>query len=104
MSVTVIVGLSVALLSGAAGVVGAITTIVKPVRGLFDDIRAIKSGLKSVHRFNMLEMYYQHTDSKKIKQYERENFDAEYKAYKALGGNSFIDTLYDEVIKWEVIP
>ncbi|MBP5719335.1 MAG: hypothetical protein J6X53_10260 [Abditibacteriota bacterium] len=104
MGITITTGLIVAVLSGAAGVIGAFTTVVKPIRGLIDDIRAIKSGLKSVHRFNMLEMYYQHVEARKIKQYERENFDAEYKAYKALGGNSFIDSLYEEVKKWEVVP
>ena len=104
MSVTITTGLIIALISGAAGVIGAVTTVIKPIRGLVEDIRAVKSGLKCVHRYNMLETYYKWHESDTIKQYERENFDAEYKAYKALGGNSFIDTIYEEVKKWEVIP
>ena len=50
----------------------------------------------------MLRMYYRHCDAGTIRQYEYENFMYEYKAYKALGGNSFIDRIYAEVKTWHI--
>jgi hypothetical protein len=51
----------------------------------------------------MLSTYYHNKDTEKIRQYELENFILLYKAYKAIKGNSFIDKIYEEVMKWEVI-
>lgn len=103
MGVTITTGLIIAALSGAAGVIGALTTVVKPIRGLISDIRAVKSGLKSVHRYNMLETYYLSVEQGEIKQYRRENFESEYRAYKALDGNSFIDDIHNEIRKLKVV-
>jgi hypothetical protein len=61
------------------------------------------NGMKCLLRSEMLHIYYGNKDDKKIRQYELENFVYLYKAYKALKGNSFIDKIYDEVMKWEVI-
>ena len=61
------------------------------------------NGMKCQLRSDMLHIYYQYKDEKKIRQYELENFVYLYKAYKALKGNSFIDKIYKEVMKWEVI-
>lgn len=61
------------------------------------------NGTKCQLRSDMLHIYYQYKDEKKIRQYELENFVYLYKAYKALRGNSFIDKIYKEVMTWEVI-
>lgn len=61
------------------------------------------NGVRCQLRSEMLRTYYHHKDSKKIRQYEKENFVYLYKAYKALKGNSFIDDIYNEVRTWEVI-
>jgi hypothetical protein len=62
------------------------------------------NGVKCQLRSEMLRIYYQHKDEKKIRQYELENFIYLYKAYKALHGNSFIDKIYKEVMnEWETI-
>lgn len=63
----------------------------------------LMNGVKCQLRSDMLHIYYQYKDEKKIRQYELENFVYLYKAYKALRGNSFIDKIYKEVMKWEVI-
>ena len=61
-------------------------------------------GMKCQLRSDMLRIYYEHKDDKKIRQFELENFIYLYKAYKALKGNSFIDKIYKEVIdEWEVL-
>ena len=70
---------------------------------LFIFIRNLANGMRCQLRSDMLHIYYANKESKKIRQYELENFVYLYKAYKALKGNSFIDKIYDEVMKWEVI-
>jgi hypothetical protein len=52
----------------------------------------------------MLRTYYKHRDEGEIRQYEYENFLTTYKAYRALGGNSFIEHVYEEVREWSVLP
>ena len=59
-------------------------------------------GTRCLLRRGMVETYYKHKDTEHIRQYEIENFIKEYEAYKALGGNSFIDEIHKEVITWEV--
>lgn len=61
------------------------------------------NGMKCQLRSDMLHIYYEHKDDKKIRQYELENFIYLYKAYKALRGNSFIDKINSEVLSWEVV-
>lgn len=61
------------------------------------------NGMKCQLRSDMLHIYYLHKDSKRIRQYEMENFVYLYKAYKALGGNSFVDKINREVMDWEVV-
>lgn len=66
-------------------------------------IKKITAGQKCQLRSEMLQIYYHNKDAKKIHQYEKENFVLLYEAYKALKGNSFIDTIYIEVMKWETV-
>ena len=63
----------------------------------------IIDGVKCLLRHNMMHTYYRHREEKQIRQYEMEDFEAEYKAYKALRGNSFVDKIRSEVMSWEVI-
>ena len=63
----------------------------------------IIEGQKCQLRSEMLQIYYHNKDTETIRQYEKENFMKLYEAYKALKGNSFIDTIYEEVRKWETI-
>ena len=60
-------------------------------------------GQRCQLRTAMLNTYYACKETKKIHQYEIDNFHKNYKAYKALKGNSFIDDIYKEVRHWEVI-
>ena len=61
------------------------------------------NGQKCLMRSDMLSIYYHNRESKKIRQYEYENFVMLYEAYKALKGNSFIHKIYSEVKEWEVV-
>ena len=66
-------------------------------------VKKIANGEKCQLRSEMLQIYYHNREGGKIRQYEYENFVMLYEAYKALKGNSFIDKIYKEVQKWEVI-
>ena len=70
---------------------------------LFVLIFNLVNGMRCQLRSDMLHTYYTNKESKKIRQYELENFVYLYKAYKSLKGNSFIDKIYKEVMSWEVI-
>ncbi|MEE0969615.1 MAG: hypothetical protein U0M06_09615 [Clostridia bacterium] len=63
----------------------------------------IVKGIKCQLRSDMLKIYYAHEESKRIRQYEYENFVYLYDAYKALKGNSFIDKIYEEVKTWKIV-
>ena len=84
------------LITSAAAAAGVIITMIRWAK-------RITEGTKCQLRSDMLHIYYQYHDEKKIRQYELENFVYLYKAYKALKGNSFIDKIYKEVMTWEVI-
>lgn len=85
------------------GIVAALVLLIKPLREWALGTKAIRDGQKCLLRHNMLHTYYKHHEDKTIRQYEFEDFDYQYKAYKALKGNSFIDKIYEEVKSWEVI-
>ena len=87
-------------------IAGAITTISAALVILYKVHKWGKKVFESEKcqlRHIMLHTYYKHKDEKKVRQYEFENFEIAYGAYKALGGNSFIDLVYREVHEWEII-
>ena len=92
---------------GIVGIAGEclalLMIILPPVRDRVFGLKKIKDGMKAQLRSEMLRIYYHNRESRTIRQYEYENFILAYEAYKAMGGNSFIDKIYDEVKEWEVI-
>ena len=93
----------VGMFSGLSALFTLCILIVKPIRERILGTKDIREGQRCLLRADMLRTYYKHRDSDQIRQHEKENFIFEYKAYKALGGNSFIDDIYEEVRRWEVI-
>ena len=87
----------------ATVIVTTVVLFVKPLREKVLGIRDIKEGQKCLLRAEMLRVYYKNRSEDKIRQYEYENFVLCYKAYKKLGGNSFIEHIKNEVDKWEVL-
>lgn len=85
------------------GILAFLTILVKPIRDWLFGIKDLREAEKCMLRSDMLRTYYRHKDDDKIRQYEKENFLLEYKAYKRLKGNSFIDDIAAEVRRWEVI-
>ncbi|MBQ7737997.1 MAG: hypothetical protein IJT62_09240 [Oscillospiraceae bacterium] len=85
------------------GIVAFFALLIRPVREWIFGIRDIREAQKCILRADMLHTYYKHREEDRIRQYEKENFLMEYKAYKRLKGNSFIDDIAAEVRRWEVI-
>lgn len=90
--------------SAITSVSAAAVIIIKPLRDKVLGIKKIQDGQKCLLRAKMLEIYYKHLDKQELRQYEYENFLYMYAAYKALGGNSFIDKIKTEVDTWTVLP
>jgi hypothetical protein len=65
-------------------------------------IMKLVASAKCQLRSEMLRIYYNNKPAKTIHQFEYENFAMLYKAYKALGGNSFIDKIWREIQSWEI--
>lgn len=93
-----------------AAVCGCLSTIatacilfIKPLREWLLGTKQVREGLRCQLRSDMLHTYYKHREEETIRQYEAENFLMEYRAYKALKGNSFIDGIAAKVKEWEVV-
>lgn len=91
------------IITGVVAFSTLLTIMIKPLREKIFNLNRSKEGERCLLRSEMLRIYYQYLESKKIRQYEFENFIKLYQAYKALGGNSFIDEIYNEVTTWTVV-
>ena len=85
------------------GIVSAAVLFLKPLREKVFGLKDISDGMKCLLRSDMLRMYYKHQDTGTIRQHERQNFESEYAAYKALGGNSFMDDIHHDICGWKVV-
>ena len=83
---------------GGVGVIGGATA------WFVRSIIRLNNGMKALLRTDMMKTYYKHRGEDKLREYEKKNFLLEFEAYKALGGNSFIDDISKDVRSWDVIP
>ena len=93
----------VSVCSGLGSILSLLLLLAKPMRERLFGLSAIRDGQKCMLRADMLAAYYKLREEKTIRQYEYENFLYEYKAYKALRGNSFIERIAREVAEWEIV-
>lgn len=77
--------------------------VIRPVREWLMGTKALREGQRCLLRSDIVRTYYHHHDDETLREYEYKNMDQCYKAYKALGGNSFIDHIYNEMQKWEIV-
>ena len=90
-------------IAAIVSLVGEIAVFIGVVAPIFAKMNRISNGTKCQLRSEMLRIYYHHRENGFIRQYEYENFVFLYEAYKVLGGNSFIDKIYAEVKKLEIV-
>ena len=77
--------------------------LIKPIRERLLGTEAIREGQRCLLRSEIVRIYYRHVNDKQLHEYEYKNLTQCYKAYKALGGKSFIDHIYAEMQEWEII-
>ena len=90
-------------LTAIAALAAELVALIGAITPIFIAVRKVSEGQRCLLRAEMLRIYYQHRESKIVRQYEYENFVLLYEAYKALKGNSFIDKIHDEVKDWEIV-
>ena len=84
-------------------IVALLVLVIKPIRKrLFADKEA-REGQQCLLRSEIVRTYYRHIGERKMRQYEYENLSFCYKAYKALGGNSFVEHIYEEMQDWTIV-
>nr|MBQ4457693.1 hypothetical protein [Clostridia bacterium] len=86
----------VTLITELIALIGVIITGIVSITKVFD-------GQRCLLRSEMLKIYYKHSETREIHQYELENFCMLYEAYKRLHGNSFIDKVAIDVKEWKVV-
>ena len=77
--------------------------LIKPVREWLMGTEAVREGQRCLLRAEIVRLYYRHREEKKLREYEFKLLEQCYKAYKTLGGNSFIDHIYTEMLEWEIV-
>lgn len=91
------------IVSGVISCFTLLAILIRPIREKIFNVSKSKEGERCLLRSEMLRIYYHNLEKREIRQYEFENFIKCYDAYKALGGNSFIDEINLEVRDWRVI-
>lgn len=84
------------------GALGVIAGVFASVGKCLKEQAKIREGQKCQLRSEMLRTYHRNKETRSLRQYEAENFIMMYQAYKAMGGNSFIDEIYAHVTEWDV--
>ena len=64
---------------------------------------SIKEGLKTLLQSNISNTYFLYEPIKKMPDYLYKNVKNEFKAYKKLDGNDYIDDLMEKMKQWEII-
>ena len=77
--------------------------LIKPVREWLMGTEKIREGQRCLLRAEIVRIYYRHNSDRQLNEYEYQNLVQCHMAYKALGGNSFIDRIYAEMQEWEII-
>ena len=99
MTVTEIIAIGTEIIT----LCGVVVPVYRMIKKMMGTIKLITDGTRCQLRSDMLKTYYANKPTKTIREYELENFIKIYNAYKALGGNSFIDKVYEEVMEWDVV-
>lgn len=89
-------------LATIAGFIALVVKNFKDQQQVRKEQEKIRDGQKCQLRAYMLQVYHDNKEKRSLRQYEAENFVMMYRAYKAMGGNSFIDEIYEHVTKWEL--
>ena len=95
-------------LAAAAVIVGYLVTlggVVTYLTKLWRKVKAICEGQQCQLRNDITGIYYRHSEEARptLRESERRNLDDLYEGYKALGGNHYVDDLYETMRNWHVV-
>lgn len=76
------------------GLLGYLTARIKDYKS--KDKRQ-EDALKCLLRSNITSKYYVYSELKQIPYYEKENIDRMFEQYKKMGGNSYVETIVNEI-------
>ena len=104
-----------AIFQGLAAAAAFAMLFVKPIRKRLLGIKARKAAqseddatekesVKCLLRSEIVRIYYAYRVRRAIHSFEYENVAMLYRAYKDMGGNSFVDRIWEEIQSWDVIP
>ena len=65
--------------------------------------KAERKALVALLRHEIVNVYVQHKDSKELPYFLKESVLIIYEVYNALGGNSFVEQLINEMKLWKVV-
>lgn len=77
--------------------------LIRPIREWLMGTKALREGQRCLLRSEIVKLYYRRHDERQLREFEYKNLSQCYDAYKALGGNSFIDHLQEEMQEWDII-
>ena len=94
-----------ALAAAAAGYLLTLGGVAGYLRRIWRSIRAERDALLCLLRSDIRKIYYTHCDEPvpAIREYERQDLDDLYAGYHTLGGNHFVDDLYEKMRHWKVV-
>lgn len=106
---------TVSIIQGSAALITIILFFIKPFRQWFFGVKdrkkkqeeegaAERESVRSLLRSEIVRIYYANRERRALHAFEYENVAKLYAAYKKMGGNSFIDRVWDEIQDWEIIP
>ncbi len=92
----------VAAVAGYLATIGGVFTYLAKI---WRSIRSERDGVLCLLRSNIRKIYYSHCDEPDpaIREYERQDLDDLYAGYHSLGGNHFVDDLYEKMRGWKVV-
>ena len=77
--------------------------LIKPIRERILGTKEIRDGQRCLLRSAIMQIYRDNKATRTLTEYEYRHLEFCYKAYKALGGNTFIDHIYAEMQGWAII-
>lgn len=104
-----------ALFQGLAAATTFAIFFIKPIRRWFlgakerraeqaEDDATEKESVKCLLRSEIVRIYYANRERRALHSFEYENVAMLYHAYKEMGGNSFVDRIWDEITDWDIVP
>lgn len=67
-------------------------------------LERLVSGMRNVLRSEIMDIFYKNLPTKTLSISEKDMLEGFYSDYKALNGNSYIDTYYGIMKSWQVVP